>query len=384
LFLPILTAGCGGAPPAPGPVRFPDQVVYEPGPANPPTLTVEEARHMLPQWLALQDTYQRKPYDFQSGLEHATWTYDTGPDLPNLTWSNRTGPNSTRQSSHYKNMGTQVIKLSDNQGGVTYMLRSGTRLAYTRILGHAFLTPDEVVTEYIPLEFLWQSYDPAKQCADAIWVLQQALSGARPYGYFERGTAHLKAGRTEEARADAVKMMAAYPLPLRFQRAFSAANALDYLDAYKRHAVTQEAIAKARQSEQSGDWLIAFQEYDRAFQWTADDTLSHQFAGHMIRIYPKLPVKPELPEEARRFAIQAEAAVKEERYADAIKHLADLTWVAPWWPNARYDMALLNARMEQYDTAIVAMKAYLSLCPDAPNARKAQDQIYEWEGRGKK
>jgi hypothetical protein len=141
---------------------------------------------------------------------------------------------------------------------------------------------------------------------------------------------------------------------------------------------------KAKQSEQSGDWLIAFREYDRAFQWTPDDTLAGQLSGGMCRVYSKLGVKPELPEEARRFAIQAQVAITKERYQDAIQHLSHLTWVAPWWPNARYDLALLHARVEQYDAAIGAMKAYLILVPGAPYAREAQDQIYTWEGMRKR
>jgi hypothetical protein len=34
----------------------------------------------------------------------------------------------------------------------------------------------------------------------------------------------------------------------------------------------------------------------------------------------------------------------------------------------------------KYQEAIMEMKKYLMLVPDAPNARTAQDNIYKWEG----
>ncbi len=42
-------------------------------------------------------------------------------------------------------------------------------------------------------------------------------------------------------------------------------------------------------------------------------------------------------------------------------------------------MALLSAQMKWFNSAIPYMKQYLMLVPDAKDARKAQDKIYEWE-----
>lgn len=42
-------------------------------------------------------------------------------------------------------------------------------------------------------------------------------------------------------------------------------------------------------------------------------------------------------------------------------------------------MALIAAEMKTYSYAILNMRKYLLLMPDAEDARKAQDKIYEWE-----
>jgi hypothetical protein len=34
-----------------------------------------------------------------------------------------------------------------------------------------------------------------------------------------------------------------------------------------------------------------------------------------------------------------------------------------------------------FNTAVIEMKRYLLLVPDAPNTRAAQDKIYIWEGK---
>jgi hypothetical protein len=42
-------------------------------------------------------------------------------------------------------------------------------------------------------------------------------------------------------------------------------------------------------------------------------------------------------------------------------------------------VALLFAQQNRFKSAINYMKQYLMLVPDAPDARSAQDKIYEWK-----
>ncbi len=97
--------------------------------------------------------------------------------------------------------------------------------------------------------------------------------------------------------------------------------------------------------------------------------------------YRALAVKPALPEEARRFKVQAEAAVRDKRFDRAVERYAQVFKVAPWWPEGRFNRALILGELGRYTEAIREMNRYLKLVPNASDARKAQDKIYEWEDK---
>ncbi len=95
--------------------------------------------------------------------------------------------------------------------------------------------------------------------------------------------------------------------------------------------------------------------------------------------YRALVVKPELPEEARRFNVQAVAAFKDKQFKEAAESYANALKAAPWWPEGHFNRALILGELNRFAEAIREMKRYLQVVPDAPNARAAQDKIYEWE-----
>lgn len=95
--------------------------------------------------------------------------------------------------------------------------------------------------------------------------------------------------------------------------------------------------------------------------------------------YRNAVAKPEFPEAARRFRVQAEAAVRNKDYEDAADLYDEALKIAPWWPEGRFNRALILGELKEYGEAMAEMKKYLVLVPDAPNARAAQDKIYEWE-----
>lgn len=97
--------------------------------------------------------------------------------------------------------------------------------------------------------------------------------------------------------------------------------------------------------------------------------------------YRAKPRKPELPEDLRRLQIQAEDAVSEKRYADALELYQQISDKAPWWPDGHFNRALILGEDERYVEAIVSMKRYLLLAPDSSDARAARDKIYSWEGK---
>jgi len=103
--------------------------------------------------------------------------------------------------------------------------------------------------------------------------------------------------------------------------------------------------------------------------------------GEVAAQYRAATSKPAFPEEARRFRVQAEAAVRERRMADAARLYGQALKIAPWWPEGRFNRSLVLAETNRHGEAIAEMKRYLLLVPEAPNARAAQDKIYEWEAK---
>ena len=95
--------------------------------------------------------------------------------------------------------------------------------------------------------------------------------------------------------------------------------------------------------------------------------------------YRAMDTKPQVPEGARRFRVQAEAAVATKRFPEAVDKYGKAIEIAPWWPEAHFNRAVVLAELQNFDSAISEMKRYLILKPDAPDARQAQDFIYAWE-----
>ena len=96
--------------------------------------------------------------------------------------------------------------------------------------------------------------------------------------------------------------------------------------------------------------------------------------------YNAMKEKPTITEEQRKYIVQANAYSKDKdlgKAIDAYKKAIAADPVA--YPPAYYNMALLYAEEGYFKSAIRNMKKYILLVPDAPDARAAQDKIYEWE-----
>jgi tetratricopeptide (TPR) repeat protein len=99
----------------------------------------------------------------------------------------------------------------------------------------------------------------------------------------------------------------------------------------------------------------------------------------VVRQYRTQSPKPTLPEDARRYMIQADTAASQKQYDDAAELYDRALRIAPWLPVAHFNRALVLGERGSYGGAVVEMKRYLALVPGAPDARDAQDKIYEWE-----
>ncbi len=104
----------------------------------------------------------------------------------------------------------------------------------------------------------------------------------------------------------------------------------------------------------------------------------------VARQYREAKKKPSLPEDARKLMVQAEFAFDQRRLVDAVNLYADALRLCPWSPQAHHNRALILSILKtndnsNYQEAVMEMKKYLMLVPNAPNARTLQDKIYRWE-----
>lgn len=86
-------------------------------------------------------------------------------------------------------------------------------------------------------------------------------------------------------------------------------------------------------------------------------------------------------EDMRRAQLQAESLLQSEHPEEAALAYNAALRDMPHWAVGHFNLALVSARLEYYTDAITAMRRYLYLEPNAPDARAAQDMIYQWEGQ---
>lgn len=106
---------------------------------------------------------------------------------------------------------------------------------------------------------------------------------------------------------------------------------------------------------------------------------AHDAFQEVVTKYLAANPKPVMPEVARKYKVQAEFAVQEKRIDQAVEFYGKALDVVPWWPEGHYNLALVLAEKKKYRDALREMQRYLLLVPEAPEARAAQDKIYQWE-----
>jgi hypothetical protein len=108
-----------------------------------------------------------------------------------------------------------------------------------------------------------------------------------------------------------------------------------------------------------------------------------QFAGFQeeARAWRALPVKPSIPEDVRRFQLLAEDAIKNKNFEEAVDFYEQGLNVSPLWPEGQFNAALLYGEMGIYGQAVIHMKRYLELKPDAPDSQAARDQVVIWQAK---
>jgi hypothetical protein len=105
----------------------------------------------------------------------------------------------------------------------------------------------------------------------------------------------------------------------------------------------------------------------------------------IIRHVQGMRQKPAIPEEARRHFIKAVTMQKEAKdtkgFESAANSYHQALLIAPWWPEAYYNLSIALEQSGQFDGAMKALRLYIMTNPAPADARAAQDKIYAIEAK---
>ncbi len=111
----------------------------------------------------------------------------------------------------------------------------------------------------------------------------------------------------------------------------------------------------------------------------ADENEKKQIRSDIASILKIKPYLLEFPEEARRYAIRAEAWTSEGKFKEAVEEYRKALDISPFFPELYKAIALNYEGLKEYSKAIDYMGIYVEIYPDAPDYREAKDLIYKWE-----
>jgi len=94
-----------------------------------------------------------------------------------------------------------------------------------------------------------------------------------------------------------------------------------------------------------------------------------------------LAEKPKIPDSAYPHQVLAEDAYKNQDLPKALKEYVLALKDFPMWPEGQFNAAYIASELKNYRIAVMRMKCYLMLKPDAPDAKAAKDNIIIWQDK---
>ena len=123
--------------------------------------------------------------------------------------------------------------------------------------------------------------------------------------------------------------------------------------------------------------LLFYMQHQYAIRYYEQDLVNFTTVAEKYRT---LTEKPTLSAEQRKLFVQGNVMNDHLDVETALIYYDKALQLDPIsYPEGYYNYALIAASAERYELAIVNMKKYLLLMPDAQDAVAAQDKIYEWE-----
>ena len=138
-------------------------------------------------------------------------------------------------------------------------------------------------------------------------------------------------------------------------------------------------LAKAKQLDAQGKYAESLPEYAQVLGYAANEQEASTLRAAMFAASGKMPTPPEMPDDAHRHVVRGEALLNQGMMDRALFEFNEALRIAPYMPKKYYNTALIHGELRQYDPAIRQMHLYLTVAPEAPDARTAQDQITKWE-----
>ena len=133
------------------------------------------------------------------------------------------------------------------------------------------------------------------------------------------------------------------------------------------------------------------QSSDEAFQQAVTEyqkSPSVDGADKVIKLAAAMEKLPPVPEEARKHNIKGGALSKDakspEDFIQARDEFAQAARLAPWYPDARLNLALALESVGDYPSAMANLKLYQLFKLSDPDARSVQDKIYVLEAKQEK
>ena len=144
----------------------------------------------------------------------------------------------------------------------------------------------------------------------------------------------------------------------------------------------------AEQAEREGKKADALEHYGKAYASLADRSREQSLWKKITALYRSFPTKPSPPDDARRLMIRGQAAVEMAKSAGdfdgAIREFQRAAAKAPFWPDAYYNLGMVQGKAERYDDAVQNLQKYLDLAPTASDAEEVKTLIYQFEYKKEK
>jgi tetratricopeptide (TPR) repeat protein len=138
-------------------------------------------------------------------------------------------------------------------------------------------------------------------------------------------------------------------------------------------------LATAKQLETQGKYAESLPEYAQVLSFAANEQEASTLRAAMFAASGKMPTPPEMPDDAHRHVVRGELLLNQGMMDRALLEFNEALRMAPYMPKLYYNTALICGELKQYDQAIRQMHLYLTVAPEALDARAAQDQITKWE-----